>query len=140
MKFHEGDEVITLTDPPHGQGWIKGRKYIIDYPLDPDPESDDDRQAYDLKLEYWGSAGWAYEDELELSRPLKEMVSRRLPSPEDIIKAMGPSSWEDFETGLRVDETDIGGETRAIEFYGRTEEGLRFGARMEVTRIWETDF
>jgi hypothetical protein len=138
VKFHEGDEVIVRGDPAPNQGWMSGQKYIIDYWLDPDGE--DPKPAYELKLEYFGSVGWAYEDQLELSMTAADRAKRKLPTAKDIIETMGPDSWHSWEGDFMIDETDIAGENKAIEFYGRTKDGLRFGARMKVTRIWETDY
>lgn len=129
LKFKEGDEVEALVTDRDSRIYA-GEKYIVEFAYDDVPEFGE--PFYSLKN------AEALESQLKLSRTWREMLARKLPTPLDIIKAVPISGWG-WNSGLGIDESDIRGETDTVELYGKTDEGLPFGLRMQVVAIWQTD-
>lgn len=137
MKFDEGDEVKALVTDEASR-IFEGETYVVEFAYDDDDVPGLAEALYSL-AHVSGSAGMeALESQLERTRTRAEMDARKLPTYEQIIQAF-PISWG-YHSGFDVTESDASPSSNEIEFYGRTEEGLPFGFRVEVVDIWHTDF
>lgn len=133
FKFYEGDEVKALVTD-QDSGIREGQTYRVEFAYDDVPDLDE--PLYSLSGPN-GSAGQeALESQLVRTRTAAELRARKLPTPRQIVEAV-PLGW--YTEAFDLNESDIGGESDAIELYGRTAEGLPFGFRMRVEWIRETD-
>lgn len=139
MKPNLGDEVRLIRDIKNEEHtYSKGTLGIVEYYVpEGDPDAEGGPAFYELRREYGMGNFWANEADVERTRTAEELNARRLPTRAEIIQAL-PLSWG-YREGLDIFESDASPATNEIEFYGQTEAGLRFGVRLEVVDIWETD-
>lgn len=138
LKFSEGDEV-RLVKPYPDERLSEGQLCIVEFAYDDVPEGED--PIYALSSETGGWSGKECpEGYLERTRTWQQMSKRRLPTPFEIISSLNILGYS--SEGIEYNETDVGTdpENDAIEIYGKAENGLTFGAELQVVRIWHTDF
>lgn len=77
-------------------------------------------------------------DNVELVKTAEQMNARRIPTVTQLRNFLGSELLADGE-GFQVTETDHDGEN-GVEIAGRTDDGLRFAATIQITTIYEADF
>lgn len=138
QRFAIGDEVqiIRPVENEGGRSYMPGLKAVVEDYVPKGSESAEGGPAFYWLTRHHGMGSlWAYEDYLVLARTRAQLAARRIPTYEDVIKAL-PLSWN-YQAGFEMDEKDPSSESNEVEFYGETEDGLRFGVRIEVMDIWE---
>jgi hypothetical protein len=134
FKFHEGDEVRAIGPDFDLR---EGQLYVVEFAYD-DAVEQVGEPVYSLSQPDRGAGGMeGRESHLKLVRTYAQMRARKLPTPLDIIKAV-PIGW-DWRGPFEITESDIAGETDAIELYGKTDEGLPFAVRLKVEWIEQVD-
>lgn len=108
-----------------------------------DRDNDDPNgKAYYL-LDKEGSLGgtdWAYPENLKAVQSAAERGARRVPSIEDLTRAVSSSLHHGSGDIVEIDETDHRDAANGvIHAYGRAANGLRIGFRVRVDQIEETD-
>lgn len=77
-------------------------------------------------------------EHVELVKTAAQMGARRIPTVTELRDFLGSELLGDGE-GFQVTETDRNGEN-GVEIAGRTDDGLRFAATIQITTIYEADF
>jgi hypothetical protein len=79
-------------------------------------------------------------DDVELLRRAADIPAKKLPTPKELVDAFSSSLHSGFSE-TDIDETDTGGEPEGqFLAYGTSSTGRRFGCRVTITEIEETDF
>lgn len=76
-------------------------------------------------------------DAVEIAKTADQMSARRIPSVEELRAYLGSALLGDTDT-FNVTETDRDG--NGVEIAGKTNDGLRFAATIQITSIYEADF
>lgn len=77
-------------------------------------------------------------DEIELVMSTEDAAKRTVPTPKELLSAIDfLSTWA--SDSIEISESETDGED-AVMVYGRTAEGIRFGARIVVESIERTDW
>lgn len=121
-----------------GKGYKAGRLIEIE-------EYIDANEAEDGVAFYWASShGTGNMNDItvdarhvELSKTSEQMNARRIPTMEELRGFLGSELLGDSAT-FEVTETDRGGS--GVEIAGKTRDGLRFAATIQITSIYESDF
>lgn len=74
---------------------------------------------------------------VELVKTAEQMTARRIPTMEELRTFLGSALLGDGDT-FEVTETDRDGS--GVEIAGKTRDGLRFAATIQITAIYEADF
>lgn len=102
-----------------------------------------DAEAEDGVGFYWGSwRGGANNlavvgHKVEQAKSAEEMRARRIPSRQELLEMLVADLTVSTEE-LRVEEIDKP-QNGVTEIYGRTADGLPFGARIRVEQVWRAD-
>lgn len=141
MEYGALARVVTEADDlatgrPGRRTYPPGFEFVVE-DFVPAEESEDKRPFY------WGSAhgGFSnvavYAEHVEQAKSAEEMRARTLPTPRELLEALGSDLLVDGDD-LTIHEVDKP-EGSATEIYGRAANGLTFGARLRVEAIWHTD-
>lgn len=90
----------------------------------------------------FGGSHWAYPDDIEVIQTADEAAARSVPSLRDVCLALSSGLHSVFGSdGMEFNETSIEGEEGGeyVVAFGRTDEGLRFAARIAVLEVWRDD-
>lgn len=74
---------------------------------------------------------------VEVVRTADQMTARRIPTMEELRDFLGSALLDEGDT-FEVTETDRDGP--GVEIAGKTHDGLRFAATIQITSIYEADF
>lgn len=74
---------------------------------------------------------------VELVKTAEQMNARRIPNVDELRAYLGSALLGDADT-FDVTETDRDG--NGVEIAGKTHDGLRFAATIQITSIYEADF
>ena len=144
-----------------GDGRRGGQYVIEEYVGSPDDETNKEGNRYpagylveDLDGMMFGGVVTHSAMELVMS-PAEHAKADRGPTPEELASYLGSAIMDGFlSDGIEVNETQVlkeePGKNEAgfeamhgykcgVEFYGRKEDGRRFGAVLRLTALWETD-
>lgn len=122
----------------------EGKKYragtLIEIEEYIDAEEAEDGQAF-----YWASShGTGNMNDItvdaahvELAKTAEQMAARRIPTMEELRDFLGSALLDEGDT-FEVTETDRDG--AGVEIAGKTHDGLRFAATIQITSIYEADF
>jgi hypothetical protein len=78
------------------------------------------------------------EDHAELVRSAADMNARTIPTPAELAEHIASESLGGFDIDL--DQADYSAKDGTFEVYGKTADGLRFGATVRVLSVERTDF
>ena len=121
-----------------GKGYKAGRLIEIE-------EYIDANEAEDGIAFYWASSHGTgnvndicvASEHVELVKTAEQMTARRIPTMEELRDFLGSELLGDGDT-FEVTETDRDG--NGVEIAGKTRDGLRFAATIQITSIYEADF
>lgn len=121
-----------------GKGYKAGRLIEIE-------EHIDANEAEDGVAFYWASSHGTGNmndvcvaaEHVALVKTSEQMNARRIPTMEELRDFLGSELLGDSAT-FEVTETDHDG--NGVEIAGKTRDGLRFAATIQITSIYEADF
>ena len=110
-------------------------------------ESEDGVAFYGANKPNFGGFVAVSPDAIEQHMTPEEVANRKPPSTQAIRELVASGVMRMYDEGydkeaelsFTVDETNWDGEA-AMEVYGETEQGLRFGFRVTIGDVWQTDF
>lgn len=125
-------------------GYPEGFEFVIDEYVEPRPLAEREHADEITEPIYYGNANGGGgnvcvdADAVKVVRTAAEMDARTYPGKCEIASQIASELMGDFDT-FETDETFSPENADWVEVYGRTFEGLTFGFRVQVTRVWETD-
>lgn len=130
-----GDAELNVT-----AAQVDAELVVYAYVSADDRDNDDPNgKAYYL-LDKEGSLGgtdWAYPENLKAVQSAAERGARRVPSIEDLTRAVSSSLHHGSGDIVEIDHRDAA--NGVIHAYGRAANGLRIGFRVRVDQIEQTD-
>lgn len=118
-----------------GMPYSKGREGVIEDYASAE-ESEDGHPFYWVNDNGYGTFPVDAEH-VEVVKTVEAMEARRIPTMEELRDYLGSELLGDCDT-FDITQTDRDGS--GVEIAGKTSDGLRFAATIQITSIYETDF